>query len=474
MPGKILIVDDEQDMLVLLKRIVTEKTPHEVTTTNDPLRVGDLLKKNSYQVVLTDLKMPRCDGIQVLETVKHHDASIAVILMTAYGTIESAIDATRKGAFDYISKPFRKERILHVVEQALKWQSLQRENTYLREQLEGKSPYPAFIGSSPAMQRLHSQIDQVAKTTATILITGESGTGKELVARALHLHSLRKEKTFTPVDCSTIPESLIESELFGHLRGSFTGALKDKKGLVEETNHGTLFLDEIGDLSLVMQVKLLRLLQEGEYKVVGDSRIRKADVRFIAATNQNLPEKIRRGEFREDLFYRLNVINIQLPPLRERKDDIPLLAQHFLQKYSVLNGKKLIGLAREAMNFLLRQEWPGNIRELENVIERAVILTSGETIVERDLSMPGQLSVIPASSPLAPAEEIFSLPFKEAKDKLLEEFQSQYIAKALSRHAGNVSHAAREVGLKRQYLHRLMRETHVDAKSYKKPPPSES
>jgi DNA-binding NtrC family response regulator len=276
------------------------------------------------------------------------------------------------------------------------------------------------------------------------------------------------------VDCSTIPESLIESELFGHLRGSFTGALRDKKGLVEATNHGTLFLDEIGDLSLVMQVKLLRLLQEGEYKVVGDSRIRKADIRFIAATNQNLPEKIRRGEFREDLFYRLNVINIQLPPLRERKDDIPLLAQHFLQKYSILNGKKLIGLAREAMNFLLRQEWPGNIRELENVIERAVILTSGETIVESDLSMPGQLSVAPAIAPMAPTEAIFSLPFKEAKDKLLEEFQSQYIAKALSRHAGNVSHAAREVGLKRQYLHRLMRATHVDAKSYKKPPPPES
>jgi len=293
------------------------------------------------------------------------------------------------------------------------------------------------------------------------------------VARAIHLHSLRKEKTFTPVDCSTIPESLIESELFGHLRGSFTGAHKDKKGLVEETNHGTLFLDEIGDLSLVMQVKLLRLLQEGEYKVVGDTRIRKTDIRFIAATNQNLLEKIRKGEFREDLYYRLNVINIQLPPLRHRKDDIPLLAQHFLHKYSVLNGKKVNGFSREAMSFLLRQEWPGNIRELENVIERGVILTSGETITDTDLSLPGQLPLTPSDLSLAPTEAIFSLPFKEAKDKLLEEFQSQYIARALDRNAGNVSHAAREVGLKRQYLHRLMKETRVDAKIYKKPPPPE-
>jgi DNA-binding NtrC family response regulator len=453
-----------------LKRIITEKTPHEVTTVNDPLKVGELLKNHAYHVALTDLKMPRCDGIQVLETVKQHDTGTAVIIMTAYGTIESAIEATRKGAFDYITKPFRKERVLHVVEQALRWQSLQRENSLLREQLEGKSPSLSLIGSSLAMQRLQSQIELVAKTTATILITGESGTGKELVARAIHSTSLRKDKTFTPVDCSTIPESLIESELFGHLRGSFTGAHKDKKGLVEETNHGTLFLDEIGDLSLVLQVKLLRLLQEGEYKVVGDSRIRKTDIRFIAATNQNLLEKIRKGEFREDLYYRLNVINIQLPPLRYRKDDIPLLAQHFLHKYSNLNGKQVNGFGREAMNFLLRQEWPGNIRELENVIERGVILTSGETITEPDLSLPGQLPVTPAGLPLAPTEAIFTLPFKEAKDKLLEEFQSQYIARALDRNAGNVSHAAREVGLKRQYLHRLMKETNVYAKTYKKPP----
>ena len=469
MATQILVVDDEQDMLVLLKRIITEKTPANVTVTNDSSKVAELLQKHPFEVVITDLKMPRADGIQVLETVKQHDATIAVIIMTAYGTIESAIEATRKGAFDYITKPFRKERVLHVLEQALKWRNLQQENTFLREKLQGKSSFSSLIGNSPAMQRLHSQIEQVARTTATILITGESGTGKELVARAIHHHSLRKDKLFTPIDCSTIPESLMESELFGHLRGSFTGALKDKRGLVEETNHGTLFLDEIGDLNLAMQVKLLRLLQEGEYKVVGDTRIRKVDIRFLAATHQNLVDKIRKGEFREDLFYRLNVINIHLPPLRDRREDIPLLAQHFLNKYTLLNSKRLQGFTRDAMNLLIRQEWPGNIRELENVVERGVILARGNTITDNDLSMPGA----PEFSATVPAHptignELFDLPFKEAKNRLLEDFQSRFILKALANHGGNVSQTAREVGVKRQYLHRLIRDANLDIKSLKK------
>ena len=472
MSGRILVVDDEKDMLVLLKRIISEKTPHEVTVTDDPLGVRTLLKKDDYDVVITDLKMPKLDGIQVLDTVKQNEPNTAVIIMTAYGTIESAIEATRRGAFDYITKPFRKERVLHVIEQAMKWQSLQRENSYLREKLAEKPKFPPLIGNSQAMQRLQGQIEQVAKTTATILITGESGTGKELVARAIHFHSLRKDKVFTPLDCSTIPESLIESELFGHLRGSFTGAMKDKKGLVEETRHGTLFLDEIGDLSPAMQVKLLRLLQEGEYKVIGENRIRKVDIRFIAATHQNLPEKIRKGEFREDLFYRLNVINIQLPPLRERKDDIALLAHHFLQKYSTLNGKSFQGFAAEAMEHLMRQEWPGNVRELENVMERGVILAAGNTLRTADLAVSGQLSLAP-SAPQMAAQDFYSMPFKEAKDRLIEKFHAEYIAKALGRHDGNVSQAAKESGLKRQYLHRLMRDVHVDAKTFKKPGNSE-
>jgi DNA-binding NtrC family response regulator len=471
MPGKILIVDDEKDMLQLLQRILREKTPHAVTVTTDPLEVPGLLQRTTFDVVLTDLKMPRMDGIQVLEAVKAASPPSAVILMTAYGTIESAIEATRKGAFDYITKPFRKERVLHVIEQAMNVQRLETENSYLREQLEGRAAFPALIGSSTAMERLHGQIQQVAKSTATILITGESGTGKELVARAIHFHSLRKDKPFTPIDCSTLPESIIESELFGHLRGAFTGALKDKKGLVEETHRGTLFLDEIGDLSPLMQVKLLRLLQEGEFKVVGDTRIRRVDVRFIAATHQNLLEKIRRGEFREDLYYRLNVINIQLPPLRARATDIPLLAHHFLRKYSALNHKPVHAIDDSAMAQLGRYSWPGNIRELENVIERGVILTRHDTLQSGDLSLPGPPVAAPTPPPGTCRADIFTMPFKEAKDRLLEDFQAQYIRQALSRHAGNVSQTARELGVKRQYLHRLMRETNLDSKLFRQPPP---
>lgn len=468
MAGKILIVDDEKDMLVLLKRIISEKTPYEVTITDNPLQVPELLQKTEFDVVITDLKMPRQNGIKVLETVKQKRERTAVVIMTAYGAIDSAIEATRKGAFDYVTKPLRKERILHVIEQAMKWQRLEEENTYLRERLEEGPCSSSFIGASAIMKDLYNKIVRVANTSATVLITGESGTGKELAARAVHALSSRKDKAFIPVNCSALPESIIESELFGHLRGSFTGATRDAKGLVEEADKGTLFLDEIGDLNPAMQVKLLRLLQEGEYKVIGSNSIRRVDVRFIAATNQNLAEKIRKSEFREDLFYRLNVINIHLPPLRERTEDIPLLIQHFLRKYSALHGKGLKRISEEARNSLMNRTWPGNVRELENVVERGVIMAETDTLEPWDLESHGQLGGQPSSPPLPPSGDIFSMPFKEAKDRLLEEFQTQYIVKVLARHAGNVSQAARESGLKRQYLHRLMRETNVESKDFKK------
>jgi len=473
MSGRILIVDDEEDMLALLQRILTERTPHHVTIAQDPMKVSELLRDQAFDVVITDLKMPGYDGLQIMDAVKQKDENSAVIIMTAFGTIESAIEATRRGAFDYVTKPFRKERILHVVEKAMKWQQLQKENSYLRQRLEGKTLFPSLVGNSNAMQLLHSQIDRVARTTATVLITGESGTGKELVARALHTHSLRKSKAFIPINCSTIPETIIESELFGHLRGSFTGAMRDKRGLVEEADHGTLFLDEIGDLSMAMQVKLLRLLQEGEYKVVGSNSIKRVDIRFIAATNHHLPDKIRKSEFREDLYYRLNVINLHLPPLRERLEDIPILTHHFLEKYNILHSKKVTNITREAMDFLMARAWPGNVRELENVIERGVIMASGNVLGKEDIyiSQPGAAPGQPFT--VLPDPDIFSLPFKEAKDRLLEEFQSRYISKVLARHAGNVSQAARESGMKRQYLHRLMRETNLDSKSFKKPFPPE-
>jgi DNA-binding NtrC family response regulator len=468
MPHNILIVDDEKDMLVLLGRILSEAKGYTVTGTEDSRKVEKLLETATFDLVLSDLKMPHVDGLHVLEMVKTRSPRTAVVIMTAYGTIDSAIEATRKGAFDYITKPFRKERILQVAEQALKWQELEMENQLLREQLEEKPRFSALVGKSRAMRTLQEQIAQVAKTAATILITGESGTGKELVARAIHGQSLRSDRPLIPVNCSTIPETLIESELFGHVRGSFTGALKDKRGLVDEADKGTLFLDEIGDISPTVQIKLLRLVQEGEFKVVGDTRIRTVDIRFVAATHQDLQVRIRAGEFREDLFYRLNVINIHLPSLRERSDDIPILAHHFLRKFVVLHGKKNVhSLSPEALDRLTSWNWPGNIRELENVIERGVIMAQSDLLRVEDLGMPSA-SGQDRSVTLDSMHGVFDMPFKEAKDKLMDDFQTSYISKMLTKHGGNVSQAAKDSGVKRQYLHRLMRDNQVASKNFKK------
>ena len=466
--SSILAVDDEKDMLALLSRIITEKSSHGLTTLSDPMELTQLLHQKTFDVVLTDLKMPGKDGIQVLQEIKSNSPQTAVIIMTGYGTIESALDATRKGAFDYITKPFRKERLLRVIEQAINWQQLQKENIFLRQKLEEKSTFPTLVGSTPAMRSLHEHIRKVAKTSATVLITGESGTGKELVARALHSQSLRNEQQFIPIDCSTIPESIIESELFGHVKGSFTGAIRNKKGMVEEANGGTLFLDEIADLSPMMQVKLLRLLQEGEYKVVGSNSICKVDIRFIAATNKNLLERIRKGEFREDLYYRLNVINIQLPALSERKDDIPLLAHHFLEKYNALYSKNISRISDQLIAHLLERDWPGNVRELEHAIERGIIMAAGESLELSDILVSAPAPECSPPRELNQYSDLLAMPFKEAKDKLIDQFHAEYISEVLSRNDGNVSKAARESGLKRQYLHRLIRETNLDSKSFKK------
>ncbi len=464
---KILAVDDERDMLALLQRILSDNPAYDLVTTDDSLHAQELLKLRPFDVLLTDLKMPHMDGMRLLEHCKERSPLCAVILMTAFGTIDSAVEATRKGAFDYVTKPFRKERILQIVEQAVKWRNLELENKILREKLETSAQAYTLIGHSPAMTDLTQRIGQVAGTTATILITGESGTGKELVARNIHLRSKRTQKPFVPVNCAAMPENLMESELFGHVRGAFTGAVKDKKGLVEEAKGGTLFLDEIGEISPAMQVKLLRLLQEGEFKCVGDHRTQRADVRFIAATNQNLTERIGKGEFREDLFYRLNVINIELPPLRERKEDIPLLASYFFKKYTVLHDKRNVAkISPQAMSALRDYAWPGNVRELENVVERGVILAMGTVLNKDDLAL-GNAAPAGSGTPLLTHDDFFALPLKDAKDKLMEEFQSTYVARVLARHGGNVSQAARDSGVKRQYLHKLMREFQVPASKFK-------
>ena len=463
MPGRILIVDDEKDMLALLKRIISEETEHEVTTETDPVRALELFKEKPFDLVITDLKMPKMDGIKLLESIKKVTPDIAVVILTAFATIETAVEAIRKGAYDYITKPFRRERILLTVEKVMKWQEMVRENLSLRQALADKGSSPLMVGSTPVLKELLERVRQVAPTMATVLITGASGTGKELVARAIHQHSLRATRKFITVNCTAIPEQVIESELFGHLKGSFTGAWKDKRGLVEEANEGTLFLDEIGDLNPNMQTKLLRLLQEGEYKPVGSVNTRKADIRFIAATNHNLKTDISEKRFREDLYYRLNVIHIELPTLKERKQDIPLLSYHFLKKYAQVNQKDIQEISPEAMQALVSRDYPGNVRELENIIERGVIFCNATTLTLKDLNLDAEgESLYPHLS-----EEIARLSFKEAKDRMISLFHNQYIMSLLRESGGNISKAAETAGIQRQYLHRLMKEAGIEADQFK-------
>ena len=463
MTGKILIVDDEKDMLILLTRIITEKTDYDVVTTHNPLNAIEILKNQQVNLLITDLKMPKMDGIALLEQAKKIQPAVVVVVMTAYATIETAVEATRKGAFDYIAKPFRKERILLTINNAMKLQGLIRKNSVLLKSLKQQKKFPSIIGSSPAITSILRRIEQVAQSSATILICGESGTGKELVAMAIHHHSHRNDKPFITVNCTAMPEQIIESELFGHVKGAFTGAWKDKKGLVEEANLGTLFFDEIGDLNMVMQAKLLRLLQEAEYKPVGGLTTKHADIRFLAATNQDLRKLIAEKRFREDLFYRLNVINFDIPPLRDRKEDIPALVHHFLEKYTMLNQKEIRQIDPEAMSALMAQKWPGNVRELENIIERGVVLCRSDHIELSD--------IFPEKSHISPYflfdQDIYDIPFKEAKENVIKAFHQSYIVSILKQSNGNISRAAERAGLQRQYLHRLIKDENINVESLK-------
>jgi len=461
--GKILIVDDEKDMLTLLKRIISEKTSHDVITENDPVKALEVFKDNRFNLVITDLKMPKMNGIAFLTEIKKMKPQVPVIMLTAYATVETAVEAIQIGAYDYISKPFQSERILLTIDKVMKWQDMVRENMALREALAEKNTPIPMVGSTSIMKGIFERIRQVAPTTATILITGPSGTGKELVAKAIHNNSLRKSQKIITVNCTAIPEPVMESELFGHVKGAFTGAWKDKRGLVEEAHQGTLFLDEIGDLSPLMQTKLLRLLQEGEYKPVGSVITKETDLRVIAATNHNLKMDIKEKRFREDLFYRLNVIYLELPTLKERKPDIPLLSYHFLKKYSHIYQKEVLEISPTAMQVLFSKDYPGNVRELENIIERGVVFCRTSTLELKDLFIDDEESHIQPEFD----HELSQLSFRDAKDKMLRFFHEQYIRNLLREHQGNISKAAEASGIQRQYLHRLMKETGIDAEVFR-------
>jgi len=382
MPAKtsrILLVEDDPDMLLLVSEHLGGEG-HTVVGTGRGAEAIALLRSGDFDVVLTDLRMPDVDGMDVLRAARETQRGVPVILFTAFGSIETAIQAMRQGAYDYVTKPFSLEEITLLVGRALEDRRLRAENISLRQELESRYRFENLLGKSPAMQSVFALIRQAAPGDASILIGGESGTGKELVAKALHYNSPRSERPFVPVNCAAIPANLLESELFGHVKGAFTGAMKARRGLFREAEGGTLFLDEIGDLAPELQAKLLRVIEDRAVRPVGSDEAVPLDLRLMAATNKDLPARIREGSFREDLYYRLAVIPIQLPPLRERREDIPLLAEHFLRRAEAASGRAIRGFTPEAMAALLRHPWPGNVRELENAVERAATLAASDQI----------------------------------------------------------------------------------------------
>jgi DNA-binding NtrC family response regulator len=441
----VLIVDDDSGVRESFR--LTLEDHYDVIDVPDGARALDVVRASQVDLVLLDIRLPEMDGIEVLERIKAMDEGVEVILVTAVKTLRTAVAAMKLGAFDYLTKPFEEDELLAVIARALEKRALEREVTFLRGELERARDFDEIVGQHPTMQKVYRLIAQVARATTTVLVTGASGTGKELIARAIHRQGPRREKPFVAVNPAAVVESLIESELFGHERGAFTGAHQRKLGRFELAQGGTLFLDEIGTLKEELQVKLLRVLQEREIERVGGTHPIKIDVRVIAATNANLKDSVAHGAFREDLYYRLNVVPIEVPPLAQRADDIPLLVEHFVHRYGRECGKTVDGLSPEALAALREYEWPGNVRELQNVIERAVVLAEGPVI---------QLSDLPLDVLLPKHRERVRtadrLPLKNAT----EEFERQIILRVLERVGGNQSEAARILGLHRNTINRVV------------------
>ncbi|RMF88355.1 MAG: sigma-54-dependent Fis family transcriptional regulator [Nitrospinota bacterium] len=439
--SKVLVVDDEKGMREFLT-IMLEKEGYTVTAASSGSQAIEYLHKHDFDLVITDIKMTPVDGLQVLDAVNELHPQTPVIMITAFASTETAVEAMKKGAYDYIMKPFQIDEMKLIVYNALRKRHLERENQYLRRKLAETHRPPLLVGRGARMAVVFDLIRKVADEKSTVLITGESGTGKELVARAIHLQSSRCDKPFLTVNCGALPEHLLESELFGHQKGAFTGAIANKIGLLEAAHGGTFFLDEIGEMPPSLQVKLLRVLQEKEFKRVGGTQTIRVDIRIIAATNKDLRRAVDEGQFREDLFYRLNVIHIEVPPLRERREDIPLLVEHFIQKYSLERKRKPKRVAPATMKIFEAYHWPGNVRELENVIERAMILEPGDVITPA--SLPENLYERPST----PLPNDFDLP-QEGIDlkKVLERIEREYLLKALTQENWGIKRAARRLNL---------------------------
>ncbi|MBI5550198.1 MAG: sigma-54-dependent Fis family transcriptional regulator [Desulfobacterales bacterium] len=436
-PTSILIIDDEENMRHMLASML-KREGYRIETAADGQDGLDKIRAATFDFVLCDIKMPRMDGMAFLKAVQPLAEGVTIIMMSAYGTIDLAVEAMKLGAYDFISKPFKSDEVRLAIKKAEERDRLKRENLLLREQVrrfEERHRFGNLVAKSAAMQKVFELAAKVAQYNTTILIVGESGTGKELVAQAIHQAGPRQARPFVPVNCGSIPEALLESELFGYVKGAFTGADRNKKGLFEEADGGTLFLDEIGDMPVSLQVKLLRVLQEGEIRPVGQTESRAVDVRVIAATSRHLSQMITEGTFREDLFYRLNVICIDLPALRERGEDIPLLCQHFVNHFNSSLARKVKGITPEAMALLLRHRWPGNVRELENAIERAMVLAGDDWLTPDNFQLAGVSEVV-----LSPGEQIMDGYSIKSAQKLMER---EMIVKALKATQGNRTQAAR-------------------------------
>jgi DNA-binding NtrC family response regulator len=458
-PARILLVDDEPDMLENCSRILGRQGHMCLTAANGRAALA-VLEQEHPDLLVTDLKMPEMDGMTLLQAAHELDPALPVIMLTGFATIESAVAAVKEGAFDYLPKDFSVDQLRLAVDRALRHRGLQVENRNLRQQLQRTLGFENILGRSPAMTQVFELVKKAARAEANILVLGESGTGKELIARAIHANSPRAAQPFVPVDCASLPEQLLESELFGHEKGAFTGAVRSKPGLMETAHRGTLFLDEIAELPAPLQVKLLRALQERQIRRVGGTALTDVDVRVVSATNRDLRDAIAKGQFREELYYRINVIAIRLPSLRERAGDVRLLAHSFLKQFG---QGRITAIDDAAAQALERYAWPGNVRELQNVIERACALADGPTVTVKDLPdhvlhAPAPAAAPPANLPAAVTAGS-DLTLKDAKEQWLQVLEVAYLRDLLARHDGNVSSAAKTAGIDRKTFHRLINST---------------